>query len=1229
MELEAGESGGGGAGGSGRFGGDFEEGLEGGDAFVVGGGEGSEDGGSAGGDGGEEAGFGAGGEAEVEEQEGEAEEAMRLMRGGLRGQAIQDREVGERLGVELVFVAGEQAGEIPAGGAGFGDPGGDEAFQAQLAEGGGERAGEAGGVGDGGEVAEGAFGAAGIDGAGGDGFEAQAAEGREAACVDSVCGEGGGEASQGEAVDAEEAAAGGSGGADEIGGGGAGGGEDQTARIGGGGAEMFGGPVQPLVIGEGGDDAAGGHGWGVESSHYMGRAATCFEYNACLYPGELVGERRRGRYVWVLAVLLFTVVVVHPQSTPPFGPPDQTYVYGFNGFARADAPDAPALNLGATFSIEFWMMLDANAPDGQDMGIFSKGVANEGDPFAAYSLTLRGGTRKLSYFQSTGVPGSARGAEIGTALRAGQWHHVAIVSNNLEVSLYLNGQQQARFSAAGPPPANSVPLAFGSGFAGALRQFRIWGRALGAAEIASWGARLLSGSEPGLIGDWPFDDGQGETVRDLGPNRLALRLTKTYGLDTIAFPVWNRTKIADGGPYFRVQRRIVPQTVIQQPGVSTVPIDFDSDGKVDLLVCQAYLPAAQPCAAFRNDGQGSFTEVTSRVLGPDPPRIENGARDFAVADFNGDGRADVVIANTGECLGCTVWGGQSHLLLQTPDGRLEDATAAAGLPQRPIFTHNVAAGDVDGDGDVDIYYQNLAPDPPVIYLNDGRGHFTEGEPSRLPASIRFPQAANITARFIDVTHTGRLDLVVGRNHSSNQARDLLLLNDGRGFFTPAPDTALPPRYGGANWGTTCIRAADVDGDGWQDLITCPYGTNYAEGAVQMLLNNHDGTFRDATELILQPAWLRHGSLFSDGTVYVDPVFPADFNGDGFLDLLVQGDNQPSRLFLNTGPAGGGRLVEVTELLPDSANHFAVADFNGDGSPDMAAWTDECCQRSLTLETWLSVKRFTLTPDLMPPLPDGPFFLRGSVLNAASFSADALAPGQLVTIFGRNLGPPTLALASVEGGAYPKELSGTRVRFNRAAAPILYTSAGAVTTMVPFSVAPQTRAEVAVEYQGKLSPPVSIYVAASAPGLFTLDSSGRGPAAVLNLDSATGAVSVNTPQNPAQRGGLIVAYLTGAGQTDPPSSDGVVAAGIGQMKLPVEAGLDFLSASQGFGSTRCASDPGCKPVEVLYAGPAPGIVAGVIQVNLRLPDSPSASGTHSLGISVGGIWSQLYATVAIR
>ena len=186
----------------------------------------------------------------------------------------------------------------------------------------------------------------------------------------------------------------------------------------------------------------------------------------------------------------------------------------------------------------------------------------------------------------------------------------------------------------------------------------------------------------------------------------------------------------------------------------------------------------------------------------------------------------------------------------------------------------------------------------------------------------------------------------------------------------------------------------------------------------------------------------------------------------------------------------------------------------------------------------------------------------------------------------------------------------------------------MTAVVPFSVVPGTFANVIVEYQGTQSPVVPIFVAGSAPGLFTADSSGAGPAAVLNVDSTTGAVSLNTPQNPASAGGLIVAYVTGAGQTNPPSQDGVVATSAGGMALAIEAGLNFVLASFGSGPTDCASNPGCRPLELLYSGPAPGIVAGVMQVNMRLP-STLASGTYNLGISAGGTWSQDLASISIR
>jgi uncharacterized protein (TIGR03437 family) len=860
------------------------------------------------------------------------------------------------------------------------------------------------------------------------------------------------------------------------------------------------------------------------------------------------------------------------------------------------------------------MSLDPDGVDGQYMRIFSRA--------GAFELDLEPGTHQLTYFQST------RSVRLAASLRPGLWYHVAIVSDNLQVTLYLNGQQQAQFTASGPPPANSSPLvlsgqAFGDGaqfccgFPGALRQFRIWGRALQVSEVSSVATKLLSGTEAGLITDWPIDEGQGQTLHDLGPNHLALQLTSSRPL------AWKRTAIVDGGPYFQVRRSTVPNTPAQQPEL-LIPIDFNSDGNMDLLVCGNIVHTLKkwPCTALRNDGTGTFTDVTLQVLGTNPPAYETPG-DYCVADFNRDGRSDVFIFNASDCCGNPPT--QSGLLLQTPDGRPQDVSAT-NLPQQLLNGGAGACGDIDGDGDVDVFLVSGFFGLPQIYLNDGQGHFTVGDPGRLPPVLRAnpSQFPVLKSTFIDMNRDGRLHLFLSVDGQwAGQARDLLLLNDGHGFFTPAPDTALPTKSGGKAWTTESSRVVDIDGDGWPDLINTVTAPLYAEGTVQILLNNHDGTFRDAAERILQPAWPRTGTLFSESLVWLDRTYAADFNGDGFIDVLVQGGNQPSRLFLNTGPAAGSRLVEVTDLLPRQADHYAVADFNNDGSPDLAALVLDCCNAAV-LETWFYSGKFTLTPDLIPGVPTGPFFLRGSVLNSASFTADALAPGELVTIFGRGFGPDTVAAASPANGSYPSQLSGVRVLFNNVAAPILYTGTGVVSAIVPFSVVPKTRADVVVEYKGVQSPAVSIFVDRSAPGLFTSDGSGGGGAAVLNVDSVTGAVSLNTPQNPARAGGVIVAYITGAAQTDPASMDGVLAPSAGAQALPVEAGLDFFWPSE----MPCKSNSGCVPVQVLYAGPAPGIVAGVTQINMRLPDTLS-SGSRNLGISVGGVWSQYNVKISVR
>ena len=223
----------------------------------------------------------------------------------------------------------------------------------------------------------------------------------------------------------------------------------------------------------------------------------------------------------VFMALLVLRIVAHGQPPASLTPPTQTWIYNLNGYAYVPVASAPVLNLGTSFSIEFWMLLNRDVLDGQYMRVFSKA----GD----YELDVEPGTHQLTYSLSTHF------GRIGVSLQPGLWYHVAMVSDNLQVTLYLNGQQKDQFTASGPPPVNSSPLvlagqAYGDGtqyccgFPGMLRQFRIWSRALQATEITSFATKLLSGNEPGLIADWPFDDGTGDTFHDIGPNHLPLRL---------------------------------------------------------------------------------------------------------------------------------------------------------------------------------------------------------------------------------------------------------------------------------------------------------------------------------------------------------------------------------------------------------------------------------------------------------------------------------------------------------------------------------------------------------------------------------------------------------------------------------------------------------------------------------------------------------------------------------
>jgi len=232
----------------------------------------------------------------------------------------------------------------------------------------------------------------------------------------------------------------------------------------------------------------------------------------------------------------------------------------------------------------------------------------------------------------------------------------------------------------------------------------------------------------------------------------------------------------------------------------------------------------------------------------------------------------------------------------------------------------------------------------------------------------------------------------------------------------------------------------------------------------------------------------------------------------------------------------------------------------------------------------------------------------AVVNGASWVAGPVAPGEIVSLGGTNIGPSTPAgLRLTPAGLVDTRLAETRVLFDGIAAPLIYVSRTQINCVVPYGIAGRVTTRVQVEYQGVRSDPIELRVADTAPGIFTVDASGRGQGAILNQD-----YTVNGAANPAARGSVVMIYATGEGQTDPPGQDGVVAGNI--LRRPLR------DVSVTIGGV---------PARVEYAGSAPGFVSGLLQVNARVPENAPTGGAVPVILTVGGVSSPATVTMAVR
>jgi hypothetical protein len=352
--------------------------------------------------------------------------------------------------------------------------------------------------------------------------------------------------------------------------------------------------------------------------------------------------------------------------------------------------------------------------------------------------------------------------------------------------------------------------------------------------------------------------------------------------------------------------------------------DVNGDGYVDLIVTRLAFPLAHrtfPIGVFLGDGRGGFRDGSSLFSG-DIPRTQHG-RQIVVADFNGDRRNDIFVADHGYDAP-PFPGFPNTLALSTADGRL--ANASQNLPVESGFSHSAAAADVDRDGDIDIYVGNLcgggAP-PPILLVNDGRGIFTRSvgllPPAQAGCTNRYTRAL-----FVDVNADGASDLVLGADNQTPSSA--VLLNDGSGHFHEVPN-ALPSKAFGPTGILISIATLDVNRDGRADLIAGFQRQDFSGRSLQVLIGNGDGTFRDETATRLPTQ--------SEGPSWPYAIRVADLNADGRSDfgvaLSLSANPEPPPLYIDDG-TGIFRMSIARGTRP----LFSLVDANRDGRPDVLA-----------------------------------------------------------------------------------------------------------------------------------------------------------------------------------------------------------------------------------------------------------------------------------------------------
>jgi uncharacterized protein (TIGR03437 family) len=341
------------------------------------------------------------------------------------------------------------------------------------------------------------------------------------------------------------------------------------------------------------------------------------------------------------------------------------------------------------------------------------------------------------------------------------------------------------------------------------------------------------------------------------------------------------------------------------------------------------------------------------------------------------------------------------------------------------------------------------------------------------------------------------------------------------------------------------------------------------------------------------------------SISADPVslaftYPRGADPPTGQSIIVKSSGGAVNISASATTDSGGEWLALTPLSSKTPAAFGV-------SVKVAGLPDASYTGTVTLTaSGSSAGPITIPVRLDVTTPGSTTTRISSIANGASGTRGTVAPGEIVTISGTVIGPTAgTTLAMTSDGKVDTTLSGVRVFFDEFAAPLLYVSAGQINAIVPYEVAGRTTVQVRVQKDGVASDPYTIQIGASAPGIFTATQDGRGQAAALNEDNVA-----NSQSSPASRGSIVQVFATGEGVTQPPGITGSVT---DELRVPVG---------------KVKATVGGLPAEVVFAGAAPQAIAGLFQVNVRIPPN-AATGNVPIAITVGETKSQTGVTIAVK